>query len=79
MNRPLEFRAFHIPTKCLFPVLYFTESEVFRSQYHSYWRRECVLMQFTGLYDSQGQKVFEGDVLYSFYPGDYLDPISTEY
>lgn len=77
-NRPLEFRAFHGPTQCLFPVLYFTEYEVFKTPHHAYYLDECVLMQFTGLYDEQGQKIFEGDVLHSYYPAHGVEP-SREY
>jgi hypothetical protein len=77
-QRPLEFRAYHALTHSLFSVLYFTEYEVFRTPNHAYWIDECILMQFTGLYDSQGTKIFEGDVLYSYFPGCGGEP-SREY
>lgn len=78
IKRPIEFRAWHIPSGHLFSVLYFTESEVFYAQYDAYGRDKCILMQFTGLFDSQGQKVFEGDIIYSFYKGRDREP-STEF
>lgn len=93
MNRPLEFRAWHIPTQTLFMVFCFTTEYVYPvlpvettdeersdASENPYPIADCILMQFTGLYDSQGQKVFEGDILYSFYPGDgRIRPLSTEY
>lgn len=77
--RPFEFRAYHVPTNTLFDVAFFTAEKVFETRWLIYFpRAECVLMQFTGLYDCQGTKVFEGDVLYWYNPASGIDP-SREY
>lgn len=55
-------------------MLYFTETQVFRVHHPAYRRDECVLMQFTGLYDCTGRKLFEGDVVYEYYPEDDQEP-----
>jgi len=31
-----------------------------------------VLMQFTGMIDSKGTKIWEGDILYTTFPGDVI-------
>lgn len=78
-KRAFEFRAYHQPTGELFFVSQLTEYDVYRyGETEPIPLDECVLMQFTGLYDSKGQKVFEGDVVYSYYPSHDREP-SVEY
>ncbi|GAB3643956.1 YopX family protein [Spirosoma arcticum] len=74
--RSLEFRAWHVPTQRLFSALSFTPTRVYEllepsenpdypsDVYTEAFRREdCKLMQWTGLIDPDGVKIFEGDVL----------------
>lgn len=76
MNRPLEFRAWHLPSKRLYYDIDFcpdfvtfrwdeskTDTENYKLVDHPLNREDCILMQFTGRVDELGHKVWEGDVV----------------
>ena len=57
MNKVIEFKAWHIDAKIM---LYGTPKEVFQ------WvedEQPVIPLQFTGLHDKNGKKIFEGDLL----------------
>jgi uncharacterized phage protein (TIGR01671 family) len=65
MNRVIEFKAWHIDAKIM---LYGTPKEVFQ------WVEDgqpVIPLQFTGLTDKNGKKIFEGDIrVAKYYCGD---------
>jgi len=71
MSRAIEFRAWHKPTKRMFNVYSFSRSEVFEdcldgpgsTPYVPAKREDCEIIQFTGLLDKTGAKIFEGDTV----------------
>jgi len=53
--------------------------EIIKSSFHSksdfYLVKECVLMQFTGLYDKHNNPIYEGDIL----KGQFTNPLAVVY
>ena len=76
MNRPLEFRAWHVPGKRIYHNVGFnedfvflpwdankTETDNYKLVDHPLKRSDCILMQYTGRECEKGHKLYEGDVL----------------
>lgn len=71
MKREIEFRAFHIPTQRTFDVFSWCKDCVFEDSEDGVGTsptlpaemKDCILMQFIGLYDINGKKIFEGDTV----------------
>ena len=68
LSRPLEFRAWHLPSKRMYYGVFFDLDHVYLSSDDSpankpLKREECVLMQYTGRECEKGHKLFEGDIL----------------
>lgn len=87
MERALEFRAWHTPTGQMHENVAFNTGLVYIPMddcgYQPVPRVECVLMQFSGILDRNGSKIFEGDLLHWTYvdedqPNDtceYYEPV----
>ena len=71
--REFKFRAWHRERKCWVNTLHIYEDGSWcagiqeeRGLVEGYDERECDLMQYTGLHDRLGKKVFEGDIIKYF-------------
>ena len=69
----LEFRAFHRPTKQLFPVYGFNPAFVFEdtpdgvgSETNPARREDCIIDQWSGLLDQGEKKIFSNDIVEVF-------------
>ena len=69
-----KFRCFDKDTKTMHEVvaIYFKDWRVYYEAYglRSYWTKNIVLMQSTGLHDKHGVKIFEGDIVEIIYDGE---------
>lgn len=78
ITRPIEFKVWHKPTQRMYEVsdIDFESQEIFQqlpedalvSEWDEVYENpfkfeDSILLQFTGLFDERGQKIFEGDVL----------------
>ena len=68
MNREIKFRAWHEKSKRIIDVFGFNKDYVFEDTMDGadlgnniLPREECILMQFTGLLDKNGNEIYEGD------------------
>ena len=77
MNRPIDFRIWHTPTGRMHRIDFFTsdyvylpwdnaktDTENYQVVDHPFARKDCVMMQFTGVCDDKGTKIYEGDFVY---------------
>ena len=69
-----KFRCFDNDTKTMHEVVAidFKDWRVYYEAYglRSYWNKNIVLMQSTGLHDKHGVKIFEGDIVEIIYDGE---------
>lgn len=80
MNREIKFRAWHKPTKTLFPVYSITPDFIAEDCYDGIYtkpttmaeRSDCELMQYTGLKDKNGKDIYEGDILQWMNDGEVI-------
>ncbi|MBU3681620.1 MAG: hypothetical protein FGM16_06750 [Flavobacterium sp.] len=75
-NREIKFRAWHLDDG----MLYF-DFDTFKKDYHNQYGN---VMQFTGLYSTQGAEIYEGDIVMinhwkSTDLFDYKNPFVVEY
>ncbi|MBD2752631.1 YopX family protein [Spirosoma validum] len=71
-DRLVAFRVWHKPTRTMYPAESFNDRFVYLPWMVSkaqlvprcLIRTECVILQFTGVYDAKGTMIFEGDILY---------------
>lgn len=67
----IEFRAFLKANKLMYDVLSIDiienkaliENKLYNLRVEAKYPEDCILMQFTGMQDKTGQKIFEGDIL----------------
>lgn len=78
--REIKFRAFHKEQKRMFEVgaISFELKKVFQKDGLSWRFDEVELMQFTGLHDKNGKKIWENDIVKLSFPSGELAFIKWE-
>lgn len=69
--REIKFKAFHKPSKKMFDVYCFTDDEVMERSFDGVLtsetlpalRKDCELLQYTGLKDCDEKDIYEGDIV----------------
>lgn len=77
--RPIEFKAWLLKEKKMIYDFEIRENEIVEDDgtaTHNYHRRkDIILLQYTGLLDKNGKKIFEGDIVRGW---DYPEPFQTD-
>jgi uncharacterized phage protein (TIGR01671 family) len=65
MNREIKFRAWHTQVKALKPVEWINlKGDLLKVPFYGNWAKSsCVLMQYTGVKDKNGNEIYEADLV----------------